>query len=156
MLARCTPMVTRASQRRSDTSRGLQAHRHCAATFPRLSMGGKASVKCAPDACVRRNGDRGRRMNESSERLAQLSRAGKIGGRRRWITHPIPTEGVFDAAHAKFRQSFLLGHSCKACPKVTVIDQALPDDVKRTVAERLRREHYRNLALLSAAKRASE
>jgi hypothetical protein len=95
-------------------------------------------------------------MNETPERLAQLSRAGKIGGRRRWITNPTAREGIFDAAQAKFRQSFLLGHTCRACPKATVIDQTLPDDVKRTIAERLRREHYRNLALRSAAKRASE
>lgn len=95
-------------------------------------------------------------MEITDERRAQLSAAGKAGGRRRWITHPIPTEGVFDAAQAKFRQSFLEGHSCKACPKVTVIDQSLPDGVKRTTAERLRREHYRNIALRSAAKRRSQ
>lgn len=95
-------------------------------------------------------------MDVTDERRAQLSAAGKIGGRRRWITHPLPTEGVFDEAQKRFRLSFQFGHSCRACPKATVIDQSLPDDVKRLAAERLRREHYRNLALRSAAKRASE
>lgn len=94
-------------------------------------------------------------MDVTEERRAQLSRAGKIGGRRRWITNPVPPEGIFDAAQAKFRQSFIAGHQCRACPKVTAIDQALPDAVKRLAAERLRREHYRNLALRSAAKRAA-
>jgi hypothetical protein len=95
-------------------------------------------------------------MEVTEERRVQLSLAGKIGGRRRWILHPEVPPDVFEAARAAFRQSFQLGHQCRACRKATVIDQALPDDVKRTVAERLRREHYRNLALLSARKRAAE
>lgn len=95
-------------------------------------------------------------MDVTDARRRQLSRAGKIGGRRRWITHPVAPEGIFDAAQDKFRQSFNVGHSCRACPKATVIDKTLPDAVKRTIAERLRREHYRNLALRSAAKRGAE
>jgi hypothetical protein len=94
-------------------------------------------------------------MDVTDERRAQLSRAGKIGGRRRWITHPVPPEGIFDEAQRRFRLSFLTGHECKACPK-TDIDPTWPEEVRRKAAERLRRDHYRRLAERSAAKRAAE
>jgi hypothetical protein len=94
-------------------------------------------------------------MEVTDERRAQLSEAGKRGGRRRWIKHPVAPEGIFDEAQRRFRESFLIGHVCKACPAF-LIDQSLPDAVKRTVAERLRRDHYRRLAERSAAKRRSE
>lgn len=94
-------------------------------------------------------------MDVTAERRAQLSAAGRSGGRRRWIVHPEAGD-ILAKAQQKFRLSFLSGHACKSCKKATVIDPDWSDDVKRTVAERLRREHYRELALLSAAKRASQ
>lgn len=89
------------------------------------------------------------------ERRAQLSRAGRIGGRMRWARHPEVKAGIFDAAHDAFRRSFLKGHSCKACPRVE-IDQTMPEAQIRRAAEALRRAHYSRLAQRSAAKRGAQ
>jgi hypothetical protein len=91
----------------------------------------------------------------TAERRAQLSAAGKRGGRQRWIVHPEPGD-ILAKAQKTFRLSFLTGHSCASCKAVTVIDPTWPDATKRKAAERARRNHYRELALLSAKKRASQ
>lgn len=70
----------------------------------------------------------------------------------RWVLHPAAPEDIFAEAQRRFRESFQIGHACKACPAVT-LDPALPDDQRRLAAERLRRLHYQRLAERSAAKR---
>lgn len=92
-------------------------------------------------------------MTISEERRRQLSRAGRLGGLRRWIRHPEARHGVMDNAQQTFRRSFLLGHGCAACGDYVALDRKLPDDRRRALAERLRRFHYQRLAERAVAAR---
>lgn len=94
-------------------------------------------------------------MALTETRREQQARAGRIGGRARWIHHPHAPEGIFDEAQRRFRLSFLIGHGCRACPQID-LDPTLSDEDRRLAAERLRRLHYQRLAERSAAKRRSE
>jgi len=63
---------------------------------------------------------------------------------------------MFDEAQRRFRLSFEVGHGCRACGDYIEVDQSRPEPQRRRDAERLRRRHYRNLALRSAAKRSAQ
>ncbi len=59
------------------------------------------------------------------------------------------------AARAKYRASFLDGHSCKVCPPIE-IDPGLPLPERERQAVHLRKLHFARLALASARKRSGK
>jgi hypothetical protein len=91
----------------------------------------------------------------SEERRKQLSRAGRIGGLRRWVKHP-HSKDDFSAARQALADSFRAGHGCSLCGSFTEIPADATEADREAAAKRLRRTHYRNLSERAVAKRRAE
>lgn len=94
-------------------------------------------------------------MISKEERRKQLSRAGRIGGLRRWIKHP-HSKDDFSEARRRFKESFRSGHGCVACGEYVAIPADATEAERDEAATRLRRTHYRNLADRAVAKRRAD
>ena len=94
-------------------------------------------------------------MTVTDERRAQLSRAGRIGGLRRWIKHP-HTKDDFSAARKAFADSFTAGHGCSVCGPAVAIPPYLPIERREVMATNARKRHYRLLAERAVAKRRAQ
>jgi len=91
----------------------------------------------------------------SPERRRQLSRAGRIGGLRRWIIHPDLKDDV-SRARATYDQSFLSGHGCAACGPYVAIPAHLPSEQQERLSKSMRRKHFQRLADRAVAKRRAQ